>query len=66
MKIDPTKLKARFMGSDVSLMQLAEAAGYSSERRITQLFAGKSININPRIGEAIARKLKCKTTDISA
>lgn len=66
MKINPDKLKARFVDSEVSLMELAQAGGYASERRITQLFAGKSVNINPRIGEALAKKLKCKTSDISA
>jgi DNA-binding Xre family transcriptional regulator len=65
MKIDPDKLKACFMNSEVSLMDLAQAAGYASERRITQLFAGKSVNINLRIGEALAKKLKCKTGDIT-
>ena len=64
MKIDPVKLKVAVEASGLTTKELAEAAGWTGPRRFGQLLEGKSTNINPRIGEAIARKLKVKTADI--
>jgi len=71
MKIDAGKLKtaiekARLHEPDMTLGDIAKAAGYVSDQRIYQLQSGKNTNINPRIGEALAKKLKCKTGDITA
>jgi hypothetical protein len=64
MKIDAARLRAAIEKSGLTTAEIAKAAGWESSRRVTQLMAGKSTNINPRIGEAIARKLKVKTIDI--
>lgn len=64
MKIDPVKLKEAFERSGLDKKDLADAAGWSGPRRVNQIMEGISTNINPRIGEAIAKKLKVKTSDI--
>lgn len=64
MKIDPVKFKSVVETSGLEAREIAEAAGWSGPRRVWQIMAGKSTTINPRIGEAIARKLKVKPADI--
>ncbi len=64
MRIDPVKLKEAFEASGLTTKQLATAAGWSSSRRVLQIMDGRSVNINPRIGEAIAKKLKVKPAAI--
>lgn len=64
MKIDHVKLKEVFIKSKLTTADMAKAAGWVGSRRFTQLLSGKSTTINPRIGEAIAKKLKVKTSEI--
>lgn len=71
MKIDKVKFseaveKAMKADPSLTLGDIAKAGGYVTEMRIYQLKSGKGVNINPRIGEALAKKLRCKTSDISA
>jgi hypothetical protein len=65
MKINPEKFKEVVEASGLTARELAEAGGWTGPRRIWQIMAGKSTTINPRIGEAIARKLKVKPADIT-
>jgi len=68
MRIDHIKLTtqvaiATTRDPTLRIRDLGDAAGWT-ERRFYQLMEGKSTNINPRIGEAIAKKLKCKVSEI--
>ena len=69
MQISPAKLKVIVdttiaSNPNIKMRDISDAAGWT-ERRLYQLMEGKSTNINPRIGEAIARKLKCKVAEIT-
>lgn len=66
MQLDPKKLKKVLDDSGLTAREVSDAAGWDSPRRIWQILKGKSTNINPRIGEAIARKLKVSTDKITA
>jgi len=71
MKIDKDKFKeevekAQARDPDLTLGDIAKAGGYQADSRIYQLMKGIGTNVNPRIGEALAKKLKCKTADITA
>ena len=69
MKICPEKLTAVVKAAQASdpelkIRDIGDAAGFT-ESRVYQLMRGVGGNINPRIGEALAKFLKCKTKDIS-
>lgn len=65
MKISADKFKQKVKESGLPVRDIAIAAGYQSDARIYQLCDGRGTNINPRIGEALAKKLKCKVADIT-
>ena len=69
MKICPEKLTAvvraaKAADPDLKIRDIGDAAGFT-ESRMYQLMRGVGGNINPRVGEALAKFLKCKTRDIS-
>lgn len=71
MKIDPSKLKVKVEEAiknepDLTMAKIAEAAGYRSEVRIYQLQKGKGSNVNPLIGHALSKILRCKVSEITA
>lgn len=65
MKIDPQKLRTEIDSKSMTTKDIASAAGWTGPRRVQQILKGIGTNINPRIGEAIARKLKVKVADIT-
>ncbi|MDA3807562.1 MAG: hypothetical protein PF440_06590 [Thiomicrorhabdus sp.] len=64
MKIDPQKLRLKIDAKNLTTKEVSIAAGWTGPRRVQQILRGVGTNINPRIGEAIARKLKVKVADI--
>jgi len=64
MKIDPVKLKKAIDDSGLTAKEVATAAGWSVPNRVWQILKGRGTNINPRIAEAIAKKLKVKLMEI--